>query len=108
MNREADVEVLAARIKRLRLASGLTRGQLGDSVGVSATSVGKWETGPFLPRGRNVAKLAGALGIDVTALLGETPISLDDLAEEVRLVAAYRALPMERKSIAITLVEALK
>ena len=55
-----------------------------------------------------MTKLAGALGLDVSTLLGETPISIDDLAEEVRLVAAYRALPKERKSIAITLVEALK
>jgi hypothetical protein len=54
-----------------------------------------------------VAKLAAALGVDVAALLGETPISIDDLAEEVRLLAAFRVLPKDRQLIAIKLVEAL-
>lgn len=49
-----------------------------------------------------------SLGIDVGALLGDTPTSIDDLAEEVRLVAAFRVLPRERKLIAIKLLEALK
>jgi hypothetical protein len=55
-----------------------------------------------------VVKLAGALGIDVSALLGDTPTSIDDLAEEVHLLAAFRVLPQERKLIAIKLLEALR
>lgn len=77
-------------------------------IGISSTAVGKWEAGEFLPKGRYVVKLASALGIDVSALLGETPTSIDDLAEEVRLVAAFRVLPKERQLIAIKLLEALK
>jgi hypothetical protein len=55
-----------------------------------------------------VVKLAGALGIDVSTLLAETPTSIDDLAEEVQLLAAFRVLSEERKLIAIKLLEALK
>jgi transcriptional regulator with XRE-family HTH domain len=101
-------EPLAVRIKRLRTASGLTQGQLGELIGISGAAVGKWEVGEFLPKGRYVAKLAGALGIDVAALLGETPTNMDDLAEEVQMLAAFRVLPKERKLIAIKLLEALK
>lgn len=101
-------EPLALRIKRLRTASGLTQGQLGELIGISGAAVGRWETGEFLPKGRYVATLARALGIDVAALLGETPTSIDDLAEEVQMLAAFRALPKERKLIAIKLLEALK
>ena len=74
----------------------------------SSTAVGNWESGEFLPKGRYVAKLAGALGIDVAALLGEAPQSIDDLVEEVRLLVAFRVLPKERQLIAIKLLEALK
>lgn len=52
--------------------------------------------------------LAAALGVDVAALLGDTPKSLDDLAEEIQLLVAFKALPRERQLIAIKLVEALK
>jgi transcriptional regulator with XRE-family HTH domain len=107
-NNHMEVESLAVRIKRLRIAGGLTQGQLGERVGISPTAVGNWESGEFLPKGRYVAKLAGALGIDVAALLGETPKSIDDLAEEVQLLVAFRELPKERKLIAIKLLEALK
>jgi transcriptional regulator with XRE-family HTH domain len=108
MNNEIAAESLAVRIKRLRIASGLTQGQLGTLIGISSTSVWNWEAGEFLPKGRYVVKLAGALGIDVSALLGETPTNIDDLAEEAQLLAAFRVLPEERKLIAIKLLEALK
>ena len=105
-NNDIAAESLALRIKRLRIASGLTQGQLGERIGISSTSVGKWEAGEFLPKGRYVAQLAVALGIDVAALLGETPKSIDDLAEEVQLIAAFRSLTKERRLIAIKLIEA--
>lgn len=108
MNNEIAAEPLAVRIRRLRIASGLTQGQLGELIGISPAAVGRWEAGEFLPKGRYVVKLAGALGIDVSALLGETPTNIDDLAEEVQLLAAFRVLPKERKLIAIKLLEALK
>jgi len=69
--------------------------------------VGRWETGEYLARGRYVAGLARALGVDVAELRGETLASIDDLAEEVKLLAAFRSLPKERQLIAIKLVEAL-
>lgn len=103
-----EVEPLAVRIKRLRITHGFTQGQLGALIGISGAAVGRWETGEFLPKGRYVAKLAGALAIDVADLLGEAPKDIDDLAEEVQLLAAFRVLPKERKLIAIKLLEALK
>ena len=105
---QTAVESMAVRIKRLRLAGGLTQGQLGALIGISGAAVGRWELGEYLPKGRYVAKLAQALGIDVAALLGETPTSIDDLADEAQLLAAFRALSKERKPLAVKLLEALK
>jgi transcriptional regulator with XRE-family HTH domain len=107
-NNEIAAESLAVRIKRLRIANGFTQGQLGELIGISSTAVGKWELGVYLPKGRYVAKLAGALGIDVAELLGDTPMSIDELAEEVQLLKAFRVLPKDRQLIAIKLLEALK
>jgi len=106
-NNETEVESLAVRIKPIRIASGLTQEQLATSIGISQTSVGNWESGEF-PRGRNLAKLAEAFGIDVADLMGESHKNIDDFAEEVQLLAAFRTLPKERKLIAIKLLEALK
>ena len=100
-------ESLGFRIKRLRIASGLTQAQLGDLIGISSTAVGNWESREFHPKGRYVAKLAGALGIDVSELLDVTKC-IDKLAEEVQVLAAFRSLPKERQLIAVKLIEALK
>lgn len=107
IHNETHVETLAVRIKRFRIANDLTQGQLATSVGISKTAVVNWESGEF-PRGRNLAKLAVALGIDLAELLGETPRGVDDIAEELRLLAAFRVLSKERQLIAINLLEALK
>lgn len=106
-NNGVEEESLAVRIKRLRIANGLTQEQLATSVGISKTAVTNWEAGE-VPRGRNLTKLADAFRLDVAALLGESSISLDELVEEVQLLAAFRVLPKERQLIAIKLIEALK
>lgn len=108
MSSENASESLSVRIKRLRMARDLTQGQLGTLIGISGTAVGRWEAGEFLPKARYVTKLAQALDVNVAALLGETSESLEDLAEEVQMLAAFRVLPKERKLIAIKLLEALK
>jgi transcriptional regulator with XRE-family HTH domain len=100
-------ESLGFRIRRLRIASGLTQAQLGDLIGISSTAVGNWESREFHPKGRYVAKLADALCVDVSELLDVTKC-IDTLAEEVQLLAAFRSLPKERQLIAVKLVEALK
>ncbi len=100
-------ESLGFRIKRLRIASGLSQAQLGDLIGISSTAVGNWESREFHPRGRYVAMLAEALGVDVSELLDVTKC-IDKLAEEVQLLAAFRSLPKERQLIAVKLIEALK
>lgn len=100
-------ESLGSRIKRLRIASGLTQAQLGDLIGISSSAVGNWEAREFHPKGRYVAKLADALCVDVSELLDITKC-IDELTEEVQLLAAFRSLPKERQLIAVKLVGALK
>jgi len=106
-NNKTAEDSLGVRIKRLRIASGLTQGQLGTLIGVSSTAVGNWESGEFHPKGRYVAKLADALGIDVSELL-DAEKCIDELAQEVQLLTAFRSLPKEHQLIAIKMLAALK
>jgi transcriptional regulator with XRE-family HTH domain len=96
------------RLRQLRKEAGLTQQQLADFVGVSTAAVSCWETGiREVPAGNNLVRLAEALGLDPAEVMkvdGKSATALN----EVRLLAAFRALPAERQLEAIKLVEALK
>lgn len=79
MNNEIAAEPLAVRIKRLRIASGLTQGQLAELLGISQAAVARWETGELLSKGQYVVSLAGALGIGLGELLAPTKL-VEELA----------------------------
>lgn len=95
------------RIKQLRKEAGLSQKQLANLVGVSTAAVSCWETGVRgIPAGDNLVRLSQALGLDpaeVVKIDGKNAVQ-----SEVRLLAAFRALSVERRSEAINLVEALK
>lgn len=93
---------------RFKLGKGFREVTLGIKLGTSRLKYRDDRKRNGLPKGRYVAKLAGALGIDAAALLGDSPRDIDELAEEVRLLAAFRVLSKDRQLIAIRLLEALK
>ena len=57
--------------KKARLIAGLTQEELADSLGVSRTTVGKWESGHGLPRAKRMREVANALGTTTAELLKE-------------------------------------
>lgn len=96
------------RIKTLRLRRGLTQGQLAIFVGVSQTAVAAWENGKrAVPRGSHLLRLGEALGFEAKDLFGMSQGEQFGSAAEVRLLAAFRALPDDHQRIAIKLIEAL-
>ena len=59
------------KIKKLRLMKGMTLEQVGDIVGVGKSTVRKWECGQIANMRRDkIAKLAGALGVSPSYLMG--------------------------------------
>ena len=104
------MEPLAARIKRLRKESGLTQIQLASVVGVAQSAVAGWETGAReTPKADTMLKLAEVFGVDPAELIGTTTQKNASVSnEELQLLAAFRALPTERKLLAIKLLKALK
>lgn len=96
------------RIKALRLRRGLTQQQLAIFVGVSQTAVAAWENGKrAIPRGSHLLSLGEALGFDAKELFGMEQGEQGGSAAEVRLLAAFRALPEDHQRIAVRLIEAL-
>ena len=70
--------MLNERIRKLRLARGMTLQQLGDFFGISAASVSSWEKGTNFPDGRKLQKLADVLGVSVNELVSpETPSNFE-------------------------------
>ena len=61
--------MLNERIRKLRLAKGLTLQQVGDVFGISAASVSSWEKGINFPDGRKLQKLAETLGVGISDLV---------------------------------------
>lgn len=57
--------------KRARLIAGLTQEELADSLGVSRTTVCKWESGHGLPRAKRIRQVADALKTTAAELLKE-------------------------------------
>ena len=77
-------QVIGARIRELREASGISQGELARRAYVARQTVNNWETGKTLIDVQSLALVAGALGTTAGELLGERG------AEAVRAEADLR------------------
>ena len=77
-------QVIGARIRELREASGISQGELARRAYVARQTVNYWETGKTLIDVQSLALVAGALGTTAGELLGERG------AEAVRAEADLR------------------
>ncbi|MBQ8202229.1 MAG: helix-turn-helix transcriptional regulator [Clostridia bacterium] len=68
--------MFAERIKSLRLAHGLSQQSLGEKLGVSSVSVGKWERGQTQPDISTLTRLADIFSTTLDDLCGhDGPVS---------------------------------
>ncbi|MEQ8717687.1 MAG: helix-turn-helix domain-containing protein [Acidimicrobiales bacterium] len=70
-----DLTVLGHRARHFRKRAGLTLGQVGEQVGVSAPYLSQVENGHSEPRLALVSDIAAALGVTASDLLDPTPPS---------------------------------
>lgn len=75
MSRTEVDEGLAERIKRRRLAAGLTQGQMADRLGISRVSVTNWESGRGRPDIDRLSVIGELLSVNTDWLLagGDEP-----------------------------------
>ena len=82
-----DLSTLGQRMRHFRTASGLTLGELGDAVGVSASQLSLMENGKREPRLSLLSAVAERLGVPVGELLDDAPPS-ERAALEIELERA--------------------
>ena len=67
---------LPKRITKARIAAGLSQADLAAKLGISAGTVGGWETGRHRVRVSRIAKLAAVLDVSVAELMRLLPLPL--------------------------------
>ena len=68
-NEETEANRVGARIRTIRKAMGLSQGELGSMVGLTADRIQKYENGARKPKSDMLKKIAGALGVETLALV---------------------------------------
>src|SRR5689334_2768416 len=63
-----DKQAFGARLRELRMATGLSQLAFAQKAGVSQSRISDWEAGKFAPSATDVPALAEALGCDIVEL----------------------------------------
>lgn len=69
--REANGVTIGEKIRKERILGGLTQKELGERMGVDASTIRKYESGKLNPKLETVQKMAQALHIDIGVLYGD-------------------------------------
>jgi transcriptional regulator with XRE-family HTH domain len=112
---------MSCRIRRARVAAGLTQSELARRLGIQRSAVTQWErTGGTSPSLGHLASIACETGVTFEWLAtgrgaaqpeeGEFDIALvpDDYARdelETRILAAFRRIPGRRREATVKVVE---
>ena len=99
-----------SRLRKLRLAAGLSVRELARQVGQQPTNVSYWERTGKIPRSEVLMDMARVLGVSVEELLGETPPRKNSGSPAGKLGRAFEAvskLPRRQQQKIIEVVEAL-
>ena len=81
------VKVSGEKIRQARKSKGLTQGDLGASIGVSASMIGQYETEVRRPSFKTAAAVARVLGIDEKALMVDLEADNFQEIQELNTVA---------------------
>ena len=96
------------QLRRRREELGLTRGQLAQTLGVSKSAVGNYETGVSTPKEDILLRLFDALQVDPNYLYRGTYQSAGSISdEEWSLLQKYRELGLAGRQTARTMLDAL-
>lgn len=92
---------IGEKIKKARLAKGMTQSELGELLGIQKSAVAKYENGRVQNIKRSTLKrISAILDIPPSELIFEKPRSAEDVLsnlspKEIQLFNAIKALPVE-------------
>lgn len=110
---QREVFIMSTRIKELRLAQDMTLLEVADRLGVSESTVQRYESGAIANlKYDTIIDLANLFGVDPCYLMGWTsPLHEKDFSEisdeEMRLLSFYRSLNVVGKKRALQDLEDL-
>ncbi len=94
---------LGAQIALRRRAHQLSQDQLAEQLGVATETISRFERGATLPSLVTVQRLAEALGVRISDLLGESSVATDDQVDV--MLSWMRPLDKEGRSFVMDLVK---
>ena len=86
-----DSEEIGERIKELRKSKGVNQKELAQKAGLSIGSIQGYEQGRYNPKLEAIAKIAGALGVDLKVFYDDLPQKTIELkrCENIALVNEF-------------------
>ena len=85
MNVEEALACVGERIRKIRQLYGLTLEEFGDKINVHFSTVSNWESGIYIPKTEEIAKISIAFNITSDYILGlddKMYINCDRLSED--------------------------
>ena len=70
-----DAKAIGKRLKTLRTEHDMTARELADEIGVSYTTIYRWENGERIPDGFNMGKLMNILGVRMKDIISDIDIN---------------------------------
>ena len=103
---------IGEKIRKARLARGLTQAELGEKIGVSQRMVTYYEVRGVSPAPELLVKLARALGVSVEDLVGQKPTAKPpaETPESVHLwrrVKKLQELPIQDRKSVLKMIDLL-
>lgn len=75
-----DAKIIGERMKRIRKERGMTARQLADEIGVSYTTIYRWENGERIPDGFNMGKLMNVFGVRMKDIIFDADIRPENIS----------------------------
>ena len=72
-----DAKAIGERLKTHRIERGMTARDLADRIGVSYTTIYRWENGDRIPDGFNMGKLMNVLGVRMKDIISDIDLNPD-------------------------------
>ena len=73
-----DAKAIGERLRTLRKERGMTARELADEIGVSYTTIYRWENGERIPDGFNMGKLMNVLGVRMKDIISDIDIDSEN------------------------------
>lgn len=112
-----DRGIFAERFSEAVKDSGLLPVEIAEKTNISETMISRYKSGEYVPRRRNLEKLASVLSVSPAYLTGDSdekvnpdtaPLTVEAAPSEIELLEEYRKLSYSNKTLVKEIISLLK